>query len=129
MRCSVFHTPTGPAIVCTSGVREKKCRHCNLYQLVTREDSSLLSKEVSFRKRNSRVGSRDNEKKFVFIRAFAVFRNHLKLPPGFLYRTSTGKPCIEIAAHLFNLKLDAHFHPFLTLHRGKLYYSQLAGQG
>jgi hypothetical protein len=53
------------------------------------------------------------EKKFVFTRSVAAFRNHLKLLAGFPCRA--GKPYREIAGHLFNLKLDAHNSPPLIL--------------
>jgi len=75
------------------------------------------------------VDFREIEKKFVFIRAFAVFRNRFKLPPDFLRFACAGKLCSEIAGPLFKLKLNAHCHPFLTLHQDKLYYQQLACQG
>ena len=48
--------------------------------------------------------------------AITLSRNQLELPPGFLYRDCAGKFSREIVRHLFNLKLDAHFYPFLTLH-------------
>ena len=60
------------------------------------------------------MGFCEIEKKFVFIRAFAVFRNQLILLPDFLRYACANKPCDKIIGQLFNLKLQAHSRPFLT---------------
>src|SRR5262245_54612626 len=57
------------------------------------------------------VGSYVIEKKFVFIRAFAVFRNQLELLPEILSGASADKAHDEIIRHFFNLKLDTHCSP------------------
>jgi len=52
----------------------------------------------------------------VFICTFVLFRKQLKLLLGFFYCARPIKSCDEIIGHLVNLKLNAHFHPFLILH-------------
>ena len=37
------------------------------------------------------------------------------LPLDFIYRARADESCFEISGHLFNLKLNAHCCPFLTI--------------
>ena len=49
-----------------------------------REDLSLFFKKAPVRKKYICADFRDIEKEFVFICAFAMFRNQLRLPTAFL---------------------------------------------
>src|SRR5215471_17865883 len=80
-----------------------------------REDLHLFSKEVSIRKKYICVDFRDIEKKFVFICAFAMFCNQLKLPTAFLHHARASEPRGEIVWRFLKMKFHAHLPPSYML--------------
>src|SRR5687767_10728153 len=102
---------------------------CDL-KIVFREDLSPFFYEVSIRKRELFGNHREIEKQSVGICAFARFHKQLELLLIFLCCACANEPCGEIARHLMNLKLDAHYSPLShtmpRIPQNQLYHRQPA---